>query len=138
MLCMNTYEKEYIDACRARMEAQLAAYDAMAARAEEAAVAEFAPRFFSSLVIVLEGSFVHRTRSIEGKDGNPMNEVRMLCNSILLNNAVLAADKTIKYKPASSVLKIEIGQEITLTRQDFGLLMDAYFAAIETTFTARA
>jgi hypothetical protein len=48
-------------------------------------------------------------------DGNPLNEVRMLCDSILRNGGVLAADKTIKFNPAQSVLKLRVGDPITLT-----------------------
>lgn len=43
--------------------------------------------------------FVHRTRNIEGKDGSPLNEVRMLCNSMMHNHDVMTADGTIKYDP---------------------------------------
>jgi hypothetical protein len=44
---------------------------------------------------------------MEGKDGNPLNEVRVLCNSILENKSVLRANKTIKLKPDASVLKLK-------------------------------
>ena len=70
----------------------------------------FAPLFFGNLVVVLDGYFVHRTRAIEGKDGNPLNEVRMLCSSILGHDGVLAADGTIKYKPEASVLGLAVGK----------------------------
>lgn len=144
MLCVNHYPKEYIDGCRLKMEAQLAAYKTLITAAGEkngaeqvtfnAAVDSFEPLFFNNLILVLENCFVHRTRGIEGKDGNPLNEVRMLCNSILQNQAVLSADKTIKYSPVKSVLKLQIGDEIRLTEADFRLLFQAFFAEIEAKF----
>ena len=51
-------------------------------RAGRAAVDAFVPRFFNGLVLQLDYSFVHRTRNLEGKDGNPLNEVRVLCSSL--------------------------------------------------------
>ena len=135
MLCVNKYPQAYIDECRSGMEAQLAAYCALAAAAKgKAAVETFAPLFFNSLVVVLEGCFVHRTRGIEGKDGNPLNEVRMLCNSILQHRGVLTADKSIKYSSAKSVTKLEIGAEIKLTEAEFIALLHAFFAEIGSKF----
>ena len=78
---------------------------------------------------------MHRTRAIEGKDGNPLNEARMLCTSILQNNGVLALDKTIKYRPEASVTKLEIGDEIHLDQAQFQALCDAFFAELERKFT---
>ena len=43
---------------------------------------EFEQRFFNDQVLILDNMFVHRLTGIEGKDGNPLNEVRVLCNSI--------------------------------------------------------
>jgi hypothetical protein len=63
----------------------------------------------NNLTLVLDSYFVHRTRAIEGKDGNPLNEVRMLCNSILRSKGVLSADKTIKYEADTAVLKLRVG-----------------------------
>ena len=142
MLCVNSYTKNYINECRSRMESQLAAYKVLVAIATEktsksainSAVDSFEPLFFNNLVVVLDGFFVHRTRKIEGKDGNPLNEVRMLCNSILQNHGVLSADKTIKYNPAKSILKLQIGDEIKMIESDFALLFKAFFAEIETKF----
>jgi len=34
--------------------------------------------FFNDLVLVLKTSFVHGQRGMEDKDGNPLNEVRVL------------------------------------------------------------
>ena len=135
MLCMNAYPAAYVDACRARMTTQLAAWARLRPSVKDAATLEaFATPFFNHLVIVLDSCFVHRSRTLELKDGNPMNEVRMLAASILQHGAVLAADTSIKYKPAAAVLGLGIGDRIALTETQFKSLSDAYFAGIARTF----
>ena len=59
----------------------------------KSAVDLFESFFFSNLVLVLDNLFVHRGRGLEKKDSNPLNEVRMLCNSILQNHGVMVADR---------------------------------------------
>ncbi len=136
MLGVSTYEKPYIDACRARTEAQLGAYRALAKAAKsKAAVEAFAPTFFNNAVLALDHCFMHRLRTKEGKDGNPLNEVRVLSNSLMENGGRLAADKAIKLKPESSVLGLEVGDEIALGEDDFARLSEAFYAEIETKFT---
>ena len=142
MLAVKTYPQDYIDECRAQMQAQLAAYKALvsAARKDKAsatrsAIESFEPLFFNNLTLALDTSFMHRTRAIEGKDGNPLNEVRMLCASILEHRGVLTADKTIKYKPEDSVLKLGIGDEIRLDEAQFVALFNAFFSELEARFT---
>ena len=135
MLCMNAYPAAYVDACRACMTAQLAAWGKLRPSVKDAATLEaFATPFFNHLVIVLDSCFVHRSRTLELKDGNPMNEVRMLAASILQHGAVLTTDPSIKYKPAAAVLGLNIGDRIALTETQFKSLSDAYFAAIARTF----
>ena len=68
---------------------------------------------------------------MEGKDGNPKNEVRVLCISMLENDGKLAVNKTIKLKAADSSLGYEVGDEIRVTAADFDRLSEAYYAAIE-------
>ena len=142
MLAVTTYPQDYIDECRSRMEAQLAAYEKLASSARKdgasafrSAAGSFEPLFFNNLILVLDAYFVHRTRAIEGKDGNPLNEVRMLCNSILRDHGVLSADKTIKYKPETSVLRLQVGDEIRLDGAQFRLLLDAFFGEVQHKFT---
>lgn len=135
MLAANTYPPEYIDGCRARIDAELDAWRALAG-AGGAAAAEFEPRFFSTIVLDLDRCFVHRTRGIEGKDGNALNEVRMLCESILQHDGVMTADRTIRYKPESSVLGTGIGERIRIDAAGFTALADAFFAELRKRFSA--
>jgi len=147
MLCKNNYRKEYINECRSKMESQLAAYKNLVAAATRngatgktalnSALNSFEVLFFNNLIVVLDGFFVHRSRTIEKKDGNPLNEVRLMCNSILQNRGVLTADKTIKYNPAKSILKLQIGDGIKLNEPDFVRLFRAFFTEIETKFLER-
>lgn len=143
MLCLNTYGQGYVDDCRRLVEAQIATYEALISstrKAEagrsrvDAAVAGFEPRFFNSMLLVLDALFVHRSRTIEKKDGNALNEVRVLCTSIMENDAVMVADKAIKLDPARSVLKYEVGDAINLTPSDFVLISQAFFAELQERF----
>jgi len=137
VLAVNAYPVAYIDQCQARMAAQLVAYDAVAAGAsgvKRAALATFEQQLFLHLTVVLDGYFVHRTRGLEGKDGNALNEVRMLSSSILRDGGVLAADKSIRYRPEASVCRIKLGEPIRIDRQQFAALFHAYFAELRKRF----
>jgi hypothetical protein len=135
MLAVNKYSQEYIDDCRAKMAAQTSAYKKVSASASAASTKAFEPLFLNNMILVLDAYFVHRTRTLELKDGNPLNEVRILCNSILLNDGRLAADKQVKLIPEKSILKYEVGDEIRLNVKDFTRLSNAFFAEIEAKFS---
>ncbi|HYT18539.1 MAG TPA: hypothetical protein VEO18_09885 [Thermoplasmata archaeon] len=134
MLGMKKYPKEYIAACRARVDADLRAYRNQVGKTPSK---EFEARFFNDQVLLLDYMFVHRLSGIEGKDGNPLNEVRVLCNSILLNRGKLQVDKLpgwpnsavagIKLPPEKSVLKLKSGDEVRLSEADFERLSKAFF-----------
>lgn len=78
--------------------------------------------------------FLHRLRGAEGKDGTPMNEVRLLAASLLTNGGRLVADTQIKLRPESSVLGYSVGDEIRLDRTSFTRLSNAYLDEIAVTF----
>jgi hypothetical protein len=108
MLCANEYSQQYGDQCRASVAEHVAACRTLDARTRsmvangaqiDAAITAFESPFFNNLVLALDSHFVHRGRAIEGKDGNPLNEAKMLCNSIMSNGGTMCADKTIKYDP---------------------------------------
>ncbi len=134
MLGMKTYTKDYIEECRARIDRDLAAYAGLPLPVPEA----FEASFFSNMVLLLDYLFVHRLRMVDGKDGNPLNEVRILCNSILNNKGVLTAENVggttafaglgaIKFPPEKLVLKYQPGDPIRLSQADFALLSNAFF-----------
>ncbi|MDP1819702.1 MAG: hypothetical protein Q8K58_07370 [Acidimicrobiales bacterium] len=138
MLAVSSYPKDYVDECRAQLAEQLRLYDGLLAAARDggrkaplnAAIEGFERVFFTTLVVVLDGYFAQRSRGLEGKDGNPLNEVRVLCTSLLQNDGRLLVDKGIKLKPETSVLHLEEGAEIRLDGEAFLRLSDAYFAEI--------
>ncbi len=85
--------------------------------------------------------FVHRLTGVEGKDGNPLNEVRVLCNSILLNRGKLQVDRLpgwpnsagsgIKLPPERSLLKLKVGDDVKVTEAEFVRLSKSFFAELE-------
>jgi hypothetical protein len=144
MLGVKKYTQTYIDECRSKVNVQLSTYNNLITTARNpvgknekslnSAIESFEPVFFNNLVLLLDALFVHRLRFIEGKDGNPLNEVRVLCNSMLNNKNIMCADNTIKLNPATSVLKYKVGDEITLSEAEFLRIFMAYFAEIERKF----
>jgi hypothetical protein len=135
MLCINTYSQTHIDQARKKVAAQLKTYQALIAGVKDnKAVEAFEPHYFNNLLIALDSHFVHRARAKEGKDGNPLNETRMLCDALINNQGTLAAEKSIKYVPDKSVLKYSIGDEIKLKAADFMLLSKAFLAEIESKY----
>jgi len=143
MLGMKIFDTKYIAAVRARIDGDRKAYrKAVAAAAGGKA---FEHRFFNDQVLLLDHAFVHRLAGAEGKDGNALNEVRILCNSLLLNGGKLQVDNLpgwpnsagggMKLPADKSVLGLEPGDTIALTESDFVRLSDAFFAEIEKRYT---
>lgn len=131
MLSMNAYPQATLDACRARLDAQVAAYRDVVADADRGAVATFEPAFFNGLVVQLEHTFVHRMRGMEKKDGNPLNEVRLLAQGLVDGDGTLPEEKGIRLKPETSVLGLGAGDPILLSEDDFARLLDAFLADLE-------
>jgi len=141
VLGRENYTKEEIDMGRAMVEADLRAYRRLP---DAAKTKEFEAVFFNRAVQLLDYMFVHRLRAIEGKDGNPLIEVRVLCNSILLNDGKLqvetppewpmSAGRSLKLPPEKSVLKLKVGDAVTLNEADYVRLSKAFFAALEEKF----
>jgi hypothetical protein len=142
MLAVNTFPKDYIAACRTNIDRQLVAYRRLIKAAQgraptpsqQSVTSEFDLLFFRNLIVLLDAMFVHRTRAREGKDGNPLNEVRMLCESVLKSSGKLTANSSIKYDPTKTVLGLRIGDDIQVSEADFERLAMAFFAEIETKF----
>ncbi|HEY5024626.1 MAG TPA: hypothetical protein VII76_06595 [Acidimicrobiales bacterium] len=142
MLGRNSYAHEELDNCKSAVRQQLAAYTALVKGVESAtkdkkgaaALEAFERRFFNNMTIVLDRYFVHRVRMVAGKDGNPLNEVAMLCDSLMNNNGILRDSTVIRLIPDESVLKLRIGDPINLTARDFTRLSKAFFAEIERKF----
>lgn len=127
MLAVTSYKPDYVKACHASVEAQLKAFRALSAGTAKDA---FARGYFNSMILALDSCFLHRQRSNEGKTGGPLNELRMLCDSIKENGGVFAKSTVIKYDAAKSVTGIGFGEAISLNADGFEALADAVFADI--------
>jgi hypothetical protein len=126
MLSENSYSREYIDTSRERVASQVAAFDKLAG-----VDADFEHAFFNNMVIVLNAYFANRMRGMEGKDGNPLNEVRVLSNSMMGNGETLAPDNAITWRPEATVLGLDVGDPIRIDRDAFLRLAHAFFVELE-------
>jgi len=142
MLGRKTYTRQELDHSKAAVEQQLAAYKKMVKAMKTAtsdakvasAVEDFEALFFNNMTLTLDRYFVHRLRVVTGKDGNPLNEVEMLSDSLLNNNGVLRGSNVIKLIPDESVVKLHIGDPIRLSAEEFERLSVAFFDDIERKF----
>lgn len=122
MLGRNSYPAAHVGACRTWLEGQLATW-----RSVDGAD-------FGTLVLALDQWFVHRLRGQEGKDGNALNEVRLVVGSIVDGGGVFTLDKTIKYDPARSVLGLAAGDTVRVDVAGFERLAAAYLDEIAARF----
>lgn len=129
MLGVKSYEKKYINSCRTNLKSLIAEY-----KKTNSKNTGFEKLFVRNMIVALDAFFVHRIRAIEGKDGNPLNEVRMMAQSVLNNSGKLALDKTIKYNPDTAVVKLKPGDDIALTTAQFETLTKAFFIEIESKY----
>ncbi len=148
MLSIDNYPQEYINECHAKIDEQLSTYKdlitiaRMQCGASEAmldnAIESFESSFFNNMLLALDNYFSNRNRMLEMKDGNPLNEFRMLCDSIRNNGNILMEDISINYQPDNSLLKYRIGDEIKLNDTDFFRVYTAFFKEIENKFSVTA
>ena len=129
MLSQKKYPAAYISSCKKKITAAVNAWAQLPGKPSG-----FEHLYFENQVLILERMFIHRMRGQEGKDGNPLNEVRMLAASILADGGKFQPDKTIRYDAENSVTKIKPGQSISLTAEIFIKLSEAYFEEIKKRF----
>ncbi len=141
MLGRNSYTAEEVDRAKRVLGGQLTAWRALqkavAATGDgeaERALHAFEPVFLDNLLLALDRPFVHRIRKVSGKDGNPLNEVELLSES-LIRDGVHRESTVIKLRPEESVSGIAYGAKIELTTAQFDRLAKAFFAELETRFT---
>ncbi len=145
MPAKKSYSQAYVDSVRARVEAQVERYRRAADGARQpgepkppagSAFALLEPVFFNNLLLALDSCFAHRARTVEGRDGNPLNEVRLLCRS-LQDDERLRTYPWLRVHPEQSVLGHRPGDPIALSEAQFLALAGAYFDELEKRFVNR-
>lgn len=125
MLLRTGYDRNYVSACR----------ESIGAAVEELRRVGAGSAGWIQLVVALDRWFALRNPKVEGRDGNPVNEVRVLAESVVEHGAVMTVPKGIKLRAEGSVLGFEEGEELSLDGDAFELLFDAFLAEVEGKFT---
>lgn len=134
MLGRKDYTREELASAQREVKQLLSTYRKLAKAVQEtsdpkatAALETFEPVLFNSMALALDRRFVHRLRSVTGKDGNPINELELLSDSLMNNDGVLRGINVIQYKAEDSVLKLDVGDEIHLDAEQFQRLSKEFF-----------
>ena len=136
MLGRKDYTQQEFDSAKTAVADQLSSFRKVAnlVGKTSSALDEFEGLYFNNMVVVLDRYFVHRIRPITGKDGNPLNEVELIADSLINNGGVFRGNNVIKYVPESSVVKLRAGDAIRLKAADFELLSAAFFDDLKRKF----
>jgi hypothetical protein len=114
--------------------ARSAVSDQLSAYRKAKGPADFEAVYFNNMTVVLDRYFVHRVRAVTGKDGNALNEVELIVESLMNNDGVLQGNNVLKYVPEQSVTQLKIGDRIQLTADQFERLSAAFFTELERKF----
>jgi hypothetical protein len=142
MLGRKDYTPEELDAATTAVGDTLAAYRTLVDAVHRAtgdpdvaaAFDAFEPLLFNELTLALDRRFVHRLRVVTGKDGNPLNELELMTESLMNNDGVLRGNNVIKLKPDETVLKVQPGERIAVSAAQFERLSNAVLAEIRAKF----
>jgi hypothetical protein len=121
MLLRTGYDRHYVANCR----------ESVGAAVEEMRRVGAGSAAWNQLVPALDRWFAIRNPKVEGRDGNPINEVRALAESVTEHGSVMVVPKGIKLAAETSVLGFEEGEEISLDGDAFERLLDAFLAEVE-------
>ncbi len=134
-----TYTRSEIDRVRLVIGSQLEAYRELtrAVRAADVgdvqpSLAEFEHLLFNTLALALDRPFVHRVRTGTGAGPSPLDELEVICDS-LLRDGVLRPGLP-GYSPGSSITGLPEGEHIRLSAEQFERLAEAVFAELEERF----
>jgi hypothetical protein len=130
-----------VQACRTELAAQVQAYRDLVGAASkasgmsltriDAALAALEPAFFNNLLIALDARFANRPDGVDGRQGDALDEVRLLCAALMANGGVLAAQPGVAYEPSLAVLRVDIGERVALNADDFEAIAAAFLDTIE-------
>jgi hypothetical protein len=141
MLGRKDFSPQELAAARTAVDEQLRAYRALAdavAKVDDpaatAALEALEPVLFTGLTVALDRYFVHRIRAVSGKDGNPLNEVELIVESVLAGDGVLRGSTVIKLRPERTVLRLAPGDRIRITADAFERLADAFLEELGNRF----
>lgn len=140
-----SYSAHEIEHAKSTINAQLKAYRAVADAAEinpndedlNEAVDDFNSLFFNNLTLVLDRFFVHRDGATAGTDGNPLNELGLICNSLMCHEGVFTVGAELKYLRDTSVVKLAPGDNVNLNVDEFTRLSAAVFIELDEKFAEK-
>lgn len=121
MLPRTGYDRHYVAACR----------ESVGAAIEELRRVGAGSAAWNQLAPALDRWFSLRNPKVEGRDGNPINEVRVIAESVTEYGSVMTVPRGIKLAPEASVLGFEPGEEISLDGDAFERLFDAFLTEVE-------
>lgn len=132
--------QDYANACRARVESQVAQFREFAGtvarvdhdeeRGLEPMLESLEADYFNNLVIVLDAYFAGRLPT-SGPIGPAAAEVAALRTSLVEGEGELLPSAAERLDEGRRILSLKAGDSIRLTAQSFSRLSNAYFAEIE-------
>lgn len=124
----NAYTSDEIESCRDHCDCLLAAWGA-----NDIQDSTLEARVFTQAVVVLDAWFAERKRDPESTGVGPLDEVRVIADSVIRNGGTLRVDGSVPWVPERTALRLEVGQEVEVTANGYERLAAAYLAALDAT-----